>query len=47
MTLELNYGWTIRPGLLLQPDLQYIVHPNGNYRLPNALAIGVNIVVNL
>jgi porin len=45
--LELNYGWTIRPGLLLQPDLQYIVHPNGNERLPNALAIGLNIVINL
>lgn len=46
-TLEFNYGWTIRPGLLLQPALQYIMHPNGNERIPNALAIGVNIVVNL
>jgi carbohydrate-selective porin OprB len=46
-TFELNYGWTIRPVLLMQPDLQYIVHPNGNERLPNALAIGLNIVVNL
>lgn len=46
-TFELNYGWTIRPGLLMQPDLQYIVHPNGNERLPNALAIGLNIVINL
>jgi porin len=47
MTLELNYGWTIRPGLLLQPDLQYLVHPNGNTRLHNAVAIGMNIVLNL
>lgn len=47
MTLELNYGWTIRPGLLLQPAIQYIVHPNGNERLPNALAVGLNIVANL
>jgi porin len=46
-TLELNYGWAVRPGLLLQPALQYIVHPNGNERIPNALAIGLNIVVNL
>jgi porin len=45
--VELNYGWTIRPGLLVQPDLQYIVHPNDNERLHNALAIGLNIVVNL
>lgn len=47
MIAELNYGWTVRTGLLLQPDLQYVVHPNGNTRLHNALAIGINIVVNL
>jgi len=35
MTLELNYGWSIRPGLLLQPDLQYLVHPDGTTRLHN------------
>jgi porin len=47
MTLELNYGWTVRPGLLLQPDVQYVIHPNGNKTLPNALVMGINIVVNL
>ena len=47
MTIELNYGWMVRPGLLLQPDLQYLVHPNGNTRLRNAVAIGINIVLNL
>jgi porin len=47
MTIELNYGWTVRPGLLLQPDLQYVVHRNGNTRLHNAVAIGINIVLNL
>ena len=47
MTIELNYGWTVRPGLLLQPDLQYIVHPSGARRLHNAVAIGINIVLNL
>ena len=47
MTIELNYGWTVRPGLLLQPDLQYIVHPSGASRLHNAVAIGINIVLNL
>lgn len=47
MTIELNYGWTARPGLLLQPDLQYIVHPSGTTRLHNAVAIGINIVLNL
>ena len=46
MTLELTYGCAVRPGLLLQPDLQYIINPGGNKAIPNALAIGVNVVVN-
>jgi porin len=46
MALEWIYGLAIRPGLLLQPDIQYLVHPNGNKTTPNALAIGVNLVVN-
>jgi porin len=46
MALEWNYGLAIRPGLLLQPDVQYLVHPSGNTSIGNALAIGLNIVVN-
>jgi porin len=46
MTLELTYGCTIRPGLLVQPDLQYIVHPAGKQAIPNAIAAGVNVVLN-
>jgi porin len=46
MTLEWMYGCTVRPGLLLQPSLQYVVNPGGNKAVPNALAIGVNIVLN-
>ena len=46
MTLEWNYGVAVRPGLLVQPDVQYLVHPNGNKATPAALAIGLNIVVN-
>jgi carbohydrate-selective porin OprB len=44
MTVELNYGWTVRPGLLVQPSLQYIVNPAGNKAIPNALAVGLNLV---
>jgi porin len=44
MTVELNYGFTIRPGLLVQPSLQYIVNPGGNRSIPNALAVGINLV---
>ena len=46
MALEWNYGLAIRPGLLLQPDIQWLVRPNGNQTIPNALAVGANIVVN-
>jgi porin len=44
MTVELNYGFTVRPGLLVQPSLQYIVNPGGNKSIPNALAAGLNLV---
>jgi carbohydrate-selective porin OprB len=46
MTLEWTYGCTVRPGLLVQPSLQYLVNPGGEKAIPNALAIGVNIVFN-
>jgi porin len=44
MTVELNYGFTVRPGLLVQPSLQYIVNPGGNKSIANALAVGINLV---
>jgi porin len=46
MTLELTYGCTVKPGLLVQPSVQYLVNPAGDKAVPNALAIGVNVVVN-
>jgi porin len=46
MTLEWTYGCTVKPGLLVQPSLQYLVNPGGNKAIPNALAIGVNVVFN-
>jgi porin len=46
MTLELSCGWRVRPGLLVQPALQCIVHPGGKQSVPNAIAIGANIVMN-
>src|SRR5262249_20521418 len=44
MTLEWTYGCTVKPGLLVQPSLQYLVNPGGNKAVPNALAIGANVV---
>ena len=46
MTIELSYGCQVRPGLLVQPALQYIVNPGGDQSVPGALAIGANIVVS-
>jgi porin len=46
MTLETTYGCTVKPGLLVQPSLQYLVNPGGNKTVPNALAIGLNVVFN-
>jgi porin len=46
MTLEWTYGCNVRPGLLVQPDIQYIINPDGNRAIPNALVIGTNIVIN-
>ena len=42
MTLEFTYGCTLRPGLLVPPDLPYLINPGGNKPVPNALAVGVN-----
>jgi porin len=46
LTVELNYGCSVRPGLLVQPSLQYLVNPAGNKTVPSALAIGLNVVLN-
>ena len=46
MTLEWTYGCTVGPGLVVRPSLQYLINPGGRKALPNALAIGVNVVLN-
>jgi porin len=46
MTVEWTYGCRIRPGLVLQPSLQYLIRPKGTTAIPNALAIGMNVVIN-
>ena len=45
-TVEWTYGCTIRPGLVVQPSLQYLIHPKGTTAVPNALALGLNLVIN-
>ena len=55
-TLEVNYGFAVRQGVVVQPSLQYILHPKGlvsipnalppSVPVPNALALGINTVIN-
>jgi carbohydrate-selective porin OprB len=45
MTIEATYGLKLLPGFVLQPDVQYLVHPSGRPEIPNALAIGLNVIV--
>jgi porin len=49
--IELTYQWQLANNWLVQPDLQYILHPGGNIPnplnlngtspIPNALVIGM------
>ncbi len=52
-TFELNYGWHIRRGITLMPNVQYIINPD-NSGLPNTkvlpknlLVYGLNLQVNI
>jgi porin len=45
--IELTYrGYAGRGGVFLQPDLQYIMHPDGSGRISNALVLGCQIGIN-
>jgi porin len=44
---ELSYRFRMREGaIFVQPDLQYVVHPNGMSDIPNALVVGCQMGVN-
>jgi carbohydrate-selective porin OprB len=54
--VEVNYRFAVRPGVVFQPTLEYILHPEGlssipdglsqGSAVPNALAVGVNTTIN-
>jgi porin len=46
LTLELSYGISLMPGVMIQPGAQLIVHPGGDTATPSALALGVNAVIS-
>ncbi|MBN2479352.1 MAG: carbohydrate porin [Parachlamydiales bacterium] len=44
--LELNYRFQIGPWFYITPDLQYIIKPNGQTNIPNALVLGFESSIN-
>lgn len=45
VAVELTYLTQVRPWLALQPDLQYVIHPNTDPRIHNALAFTLRFEV--
>ena len=51
--LELNYGYELAPGVVLRPNLQYLVYPDPRYTpthatdIPNSFVIGLQVNANL
>jgi porin len=46
-TIELTYQAEIKPGLILQPDIQHIRHPGGDSTLKDAVVVGLRLRVGL
>jgi porin len=51
--IELNYGYELAPGVVLRPNLQYVIHPDSRYtpsfpsNIPNAFVLGLQINANM
>jgi porin len=45
--LEANYTIHVIPGLTFQPDLQYVIRPNGQGNIPNVLVLGFRAHITL
>ncbi len=45
--LELNYWAWVNSWMVITPDIQYIINPKGLGTIPNALAIGMQVIINL
>ncbi|WP_242010325.1 carbohydrate porin [Acetobacter conturbans] len=42
-SIELNYGWRPNPWATIRPGLQYLWHPGGTNRYPNALILDFEV----
>ncbi len=47
LMLELTHTFQATPWLQIQPDMQWIVHPGGSSDIPNALVLGMQMVVDI
>ena len=47
VALEATYAINVSPYMVIQPDLQYIINPDTNPAVPNALVMGARIQLNL
>jgi len=47
LMLELTHTFQATPWLQIQPDMQWIVHPDGSSDIPNALVLGMQMVVDI
>jgi porin len=45
MIFEASYQWQLAPWCSVQPDLQYILQPNGSTAIPNALVLGISVAI--
>ncbi|MFT9256990.1 MAG: carbohydrate porin [Acetobacter sp.] len=45
--IEAYYGIDAAPGVLIQPEFQYLIHPGETSHIPNAAMMGLKVVANL
>jgi porin len=45
IALEWTYAIAVTPWLTVQPDVQYVIRPDGRSSIPNALVVGIQIAV--
>lgn len=45
--IELTYHGKLRPGLSLQPSIQYIIHPATDPSIDNPVVVGVRLAISL
>lgn len=46
-TYELAYQYEVKPGFIVQPDVQYVQHPSGLHSVKDAVVVGVAIRIGL